>query len=55
MLFTLVLGLMVGAAAVLLLEQWARDALGGGERPLRISTPTGMFIVRGAGRGRRAT
>lgn len=46
MLFTLVLGLMVGGAAVLLLEQWLRDVLGGGERPIRVFTPTGSFILR---------
>ena len=54
MLFTLVLGLMVGGAAVLLLEQWVRDTLGGGERPVRISTPAGMLIVRADRRNRRA-
>lgn len=47
MLFALVLGLLVGGAAVLLVEQWLRDALAGGERPVRVFTPAGAFIVRG--------
>jgi hypothetical protein len=46
MLFALVLGVLVGGAAVLLLEQWLRDVLGGGERPVRVFTPTGSFILR---------
>lgn len=54
MLFTLVLGSMVGAAAVLLLGQWVRNTLGGGERPVRLLTPSGTHILRGAVRGRRA-
>jgi uncharacterized membrane-anchored protein len=52
MLFTLVLGTMVGGAAVLLLEQWVRDVLGDGRRPVRLITPSGASIVRY--RGRRA-
>jgi hypothetical protein len=44
MLFVLVLGTMVGAAAVLLVEQWARGVIT--ERPVRELTPTGAVIVR---------
>lgn len=55
MMFALVLGLMVGAAAVVLLEQWLRDGLGSGVlhggRPIRVFTPTGSFIVRSHVRG----
>lgn len=54
MLFTLVLGSMVGAAAVLLLGQWVRDTFGSGERPIRLLTPSGAHILRGTVRGRRA-
>ena len=54
MLFTLVLGSMVGAAAVMLLGQWVRDAFGGGERPVRLLTPSRAYILRGTVRGRRA-
>lgn len=46
MLFALVLGLMVGGAAALLLQQWLEDVLGSGERPVRVFTPTGSFILR---------
>lgn len=46
MLFVLVLGLLVGGAAVLLLEQSLQDFLGNGERPVRVFTPTGSFILR---------
>ncbi len=48
MLFTLVLGVMVGGAAVVLLQQWARDTLGGGERPVRLITPAGTSFVQHA-------
>lgn len=51
MMFALVLGLMVGGAAVLLLEQWLRDVLGNGERPVRVFTPTGSFILRSQAHG----
>ena len=54
MLFTLGLGSMVGAAAVLLIGQWARDVFGGGERPIRLLTPSREYILRGTVRGRRA-
>ena len=53
MLFALVLGMMVGGASVLLLEQWFRAALSD-VRPARVLTPGGVIIVRAAGRGRRA-
>jgi hypothetical protein len=45
MLFALVLGTMVGAAAVLLVEQWIRGALQA-TGPVRDLTPSGAFIVR---------
>jgi len=45
MLFALVLGLLVGGATVVLLQQWLRDVLGNGERPVRVFTPTGSFIL----------
>ena len=54
MLFTLVLGTLVGAAAVVLLEQWLRDVLGNGERRVRLMTPSGAHIVSMGTRGRRA-
>ena len=54
MLFTLVLGVMVGGATVVLLQQWARDTLGGGERPVRLITPTGASFVQHTAVRRRA-
>jgi hypothetical protein len=43
MLFTLVLGSMVGGAAVLLLQQWVRDSFS--VRPARVSTPRGYVFL----------
>ena len=48
MLFTLVLGVLVGGAAVVLLQQWVRDTLGGGERPVRLLTPSGGSFIQHA-------
>lgn len=53
MLFTLVLGVMVGGAAVVLLQQWVRDTLGGGERPIRLITPAGNSYIHRAPVSRR--
>ena len=46
MLFTLILGTMVGAAAVLLLEQWLRGVVADKRPPVRELTPSGAFIAR---------
>lgn len=53
MMFTLVLGVMVGGAAVVLLQQWVRDTLGGGERPIRLVTPAGSSFIQHAVAPRR--
>ncbi len=53
MVFTLVLGVMVGGAAVVLLQQWMRDTLGGGERPIRLVTPAGSSFIQHAVAPRR--
>ena len=53
MMFTLVLGVMVGGAAVVLLQQWVRDTLGGGQRPLRLVTPAGSSFIQHAVAPRR--
>ena len=53
MLFTLVLGVMVGGATVVLLQQWMRDTLGGGERPVRLLTPAGGSFIQHAVAPRR--
>jgi hypothetical protein len=45
MLFALVLGSLVGAAAVLLVEQWIRGVMDS-PAPMRDFTPSGAFIVR---------
>jgi hypothetical protein len=46
MLFALVLGTMVGAAAVLLVEQWIRGVMKT-SLPVRDLTPSGAVIVHG--------
>jgi hypothetical protein len=46
MLFTLVLGTMIGAAAVVLLEQWIRGAIADSRPPVRELTPSGAFVSR---------
>jgi hypothetical protein len=51
MVFALVLGLLVGGAAVLLLQQWVTSAL---SRPSRTVTPSGAFIIEHPRSRRRA-
>jgi hypothetical protein len=51
MLFALVLGLLVGGAAVLLLQQWLTAALA---EPTRTITPSGSFIIEHPRSRRRA-
>ncbi len=51
MLFVLVLGLLVGGAAVLLLQQWITDALA---EPSRTITPHGAFLDRARSHRRAA-
>jgi hypothetical protein len=51
MLFALILGLLVGGAAVLLLQQWVTSAL---SQPRRTITPSGSFIEHPRSRRRAA-
>jgi hypothetical protein len=51
MFFALVLGLLVGGAAVLLVQQWVTSALA---RPTRTITPSGAFIQHPRSRRRAA-
>lgn len=51
MVFALVLGVMVGGAAALLLQQWITDAL---SEPSRTIRPHGSFIERGRSHRRAA-
>jgi len=51
MLFALVLGLLVGGAAVLLVQQWVTEALA---QPTRTRTPSGTFIEHPRSRRRAA-
>lgn len=51
MLFALVLGLLVGGAAALLLQQWITAAL---TQPSRTITPRGTFLIEHPRSRRRA-
>jgi len=51
MLFVLFLGLLVGGAAVLLIQQWISESL---SQPTRTITPSGSFIEHSRSRRRAA-